>query len=73
MAWTLTILMLVAAAGETKTLDCYCTDSTGQRVELGQTACLTVGGREWRARCEMVLNTPAWRDMREGCGSAPTG
>lgn len=47
--------------------DCYCTDSTGARVELGVRACLTIGGRKMSARCGMSQNSPAWRDMTEGC------
>lgn len=48
-------------------IDCYCTDSTGGRVELGETICLVVGGRAFLARCEMSLNVPMWRETGEGC------
>jgi hypothetical protein len=47
--------------------DCYCTDSEGRRVELGERACLVVGGREVTAECAMSLNNPAWRTLAEGC------
>jgi hypothetical protein len=47
--------------------DCYCTDSNGKRVELGQTACLTIGSRRVLARCGMSVNNPIWRDEAEGC------
>jgi hypothetical protein len=47
--------------------DCYCTDSTGQRVEMGQTACLTIGSRRVLARCDMSVNNPTWREEAEGC------
>ena len=47
--------------------DCYCTDSEGKRVELGQTACLSIGSRRVLARCEMAANNPAWRYETEGC------
>ena len=50
--------------------DCYCTNR-GVRVEIGETACLRVGGREFTARCDMSLNNPAWREERDGC--APDG
>ena len=50
-----------------KTVDCYCTDSTGSRVEMGQRSCLSVGGREFMARCDMSLNVPIWRDTGESC------
>ena len=48
--------------------DCFCTDSSGQRVEQGQTACLRVDGREFIARCAMSLNSPAWRKVQDECG-----
>ena len=47
--------------------DCFCTDAVGARVEMGQSICLTVGGRAYIARCEMVLNNPAWRDTGADC------
>jgi len=47
--------------------DCYCTDSEGRRVEMGERACLTVGGRDRMALCGMSLNNPAWRMQEDGC------
>lgn len=47
--------------------DCYCTDSAGRRIEMGQTACLQIGSREVLARCEMSLNNPAWREQQQSC------
>ncbi len=47
--------------------DCYCTDSKGKRVEMGQRACLTIGSREVTARCDMSVNNPTWRLENEGC------
>jgi hypothetical protein len=47
--------------------DCYCTDSAGKRVEMGQTACLMIGSRQVLARCEMSVNNPTWRTEAEGC------
>jgi hypothetical protein len=47
--------------------DCYCTDSTGQRVEMGKTACLVIGSRRVLARCDMSVNNPTWREESEGC------
>lgn len=47
--------------------DCYCTDSKGRRVEMGEVACLTIGSRQFTARCEMSLNNPMWRHEAEGC------
>lgn len=53
-----------------KAVDCYCTDSQGARVELGQYLCLTVGGRSFTAQCQMSLNVPMWREIQDGCVSS---
>ncbi|MFC3118171.1 hypothetical protein [Jhaorihella thermophila] len=53
-----------------KVRDCYCTDSKGKRVELGQTICLFVDGRMFMAQCQMSLNNPMWRKVRDGCLSS---
>ena len=53
-----------------KVVDCYCTDSTGKRVELGQTICLHVDGRMFMAQCQMSLNVPMWREVANGCLSS---
>ena len=53
-----------------KVQDCYCTDSGGGRVELGETICLQVDGRMFMAQCQMSLNVPMWREVREGCLSS---
>lgn len=53
-----------------KTVDCYCTDSSGGRIELGQSICLTVGGRSFTAQCQMSLNVPMWRELNPGCLSS---
>ena len=47
--------------------DCYCTDSGGKRVEMGETACLLIGSRQVTARCDMSVNNPTWRTESEGC------
>ncbi len=47
--------------------DCYCTDSKGQRVDMGKTACLIIGTRRILARCDMSVNNPIWRQESEGC------
>ena len=47
--------------------DCYCTDSKGQRVDMGKTACLIIGSRRVLARCDMSVNNPTWRQESEGC------
>ena len=53
-----------------KTVECYCTDKTGSRVELGQTICLQVDGRMFMAQCQMSLNVPMWREVETGCMSS---
>ncbi len=53
--------------------DCYCTDRTGARVELGETVCMYVDGRSFTARCEMSLNNPMWRDIGDSCLSSRNG
>lgn len=53
-----------------KTVECYCTDKSGDRVELGETICLQVGGRMFMAQCQMSLNVPMWREVQNGCLSS---
>lgn len=58
-----------------KVRDCYCTDTSGARIELGETICLQVDGRMFMAQCQMSLNVPMWRQVQEGCLSSglPSG
>ncbi len=72
---TLALLMLPtpALADATiggKTVDCYCTDRAGGRIELGETICLQVDGRMFMAQCQMSLNVPMWRKVSDGCLSS---
>lgn len=53
-----------------KTIDCYCTDTQGARVELGETICLYVDGRAFMAQCQMSLNVPMWREVQDSCLSS---
>lgn len=53
-----------------KTIDCYCTDRTGSRVELGEIICLQVDGKMFMAQCQMSLNVPMWRKTQDGCLSS---
>ena len=53
-----------------KAVDCYCTDKSGGRVELGETICLHVDARSFIAQCQMSLNNPMWREISEGCLSS---
>lgn len=73
---TLALLTLASAATSDvtgpggNTVDCYCTDKKGQRVELGQSICLQVDGRMFIAQCQMSLNVPMWREISKGCLSS---
>ncbi|HKL55070.1 MAG: hypothetical protein ACX93P_14750 [Roseovarius sp.] len=70
---TLALLGSPALADQTiggKTVDCYCTDSNGSRVEMGEMICLNVGGRSFMAQCQMSLNVPMWREISQGCLSS---
>ncbi len=76
LRWILPVLLVSSPAladmkyPSGKTVDCYCTDSTGGRVELGETICLQVGGRMFMAQCQMSLNVPMWREVAQGCLSS---
>ncbi len=63
-------LMAQVKGQNSKVTDCYCTDRTGARVELGQSICLQVDGRMFTAQCQMSLNNPMWREIQEGCLSS---
>ena len=47
--------------------DCYCTDGSGERWEMGDVICVALPGRQFLARCEMSLNSPTWRDLETEC------
>ncbi len=72
----LLFLILIAApalaegTNNRKTTECYCTDRTGSRIELGEMICLQVDGRMFMAQCQMSLNNPMWREISEGCLSS---
>lgn len=56
-----------------KTFECYCTDKSRNRIELGETICMQVDGRMFMAQCQMSLNVPMWREVQEGCLSSRLG
>lgn len=64
------IMVAVPFMANAKTVDCYCTNSSGDRVELGEMVCLFVNGRSFTAQCQMSLNNPMWREVNEGCLSS---
>ncbi|MDC0737313.1 hypothetical protein N6L24_03410 [Cognatishimia sp. SS12] len=53
-----------------RVIECYCTDKTGSRVELGEMTCLQVDGRMFMAQCQMSQNVPMWREISPGCLSS---
>jgi hypothetical protein len=53
-----------------RTVECYCTDRNGSRIELGETICLQVDGRMFMAQCQMSLNVPMWREVEPACLSS---
>ncbi|MGH1446222.1 MAG: hypothetical protein ACRBBO_09280 [Cognatishimia sp.] len=53
-----------------RTIDCFCTDKSGSRIELGEFICLQVDGRMFMAQCQMSLNVPMWREISPGCLSS---
>lgn len=53
-----------------KTVECYCTDRNGARIEMGEMICLQVDGRMFMAQCQMSLNVPMWRKISDGCLSS---
>ncbi|MEL6170423.1 MAG: hypothetical protein AAGK67_04310 [Pseudomonadota bacterium] len=65
-------LMMVPnlALAQQKTVECFCTDRSGARVELGQTICMYVDGRAFMAQCQMSLNNPMWREVGGDCLSS---
>lgn len=46
---------------------CYCTDTQGNKVDVGQMACLQIGSRQVMSRCEKARNLVIWRHQTEGC------
>ncbi|MEM8692235.1 MAG: hypothetical protein AAGG57_10150 [Pseudomonadota bacterium] len=72
LLWNSAVFADVTGPGG-KTVECYCTDKTGSRIELGETICLQVDGRMFMAQCQMSLNSPMWREVQEGCISSSLG
>ena len=74
LSFALVLTALPATADVTypsgKTVECYCTDRAGARIELGETICLQVDGRMFMAQCQMSLNVPMWREVEQGCLSS---
>ena len=56
-----------------KPVECFCTDAKGARVDLGDTVCLSISGRDFLAQCQMSLNVPMWREVQQGCVTSAIG
>ncbi|MCV3737919.1 hypothetical protein OCK02_17080 [Rhizobium sp. TRM96647] len=46
---------------------CTCRNRDGSKHALGAVVCLSVDGRKYLARCEMVLNVTSWQKVQDGC------
>lgn len=51
---------------------CTCRNRDGSKHALGAVVCLSVDGRKYLARCEMVLNVTSWQKVQDGCPLAAT-
>ena len=60
-------LVTAGSHAQAKTIDCYCTDKSGERIELGEMLCMFVDGKSFMAQCQMSLNVPMWRRLNDGC------
>jgi hypothetical protein len=54
------VLLLAGAGAAVADDDCYCINSTGGRVAIGEVACLKTNRGMQEARCGMVLNNTSW-------------
>lgn len=41
--------------------------ANGTSFEIGKSGCLSVSGKSYLARCEMVLNNTSWVKVQDGC------
>lgn len=50
----------------------FCTDSGGDRIEIGAIMCFSASCQTWMARCERSHSngTAMWRKVSEGCPAA---
>lgn len=53
----------------------FCTDSYGERVEIGGVICVSASCQTWMARCEKAHSngTAMWRKLQDGCPAADAG
>jgi hypothetical protein len=71
--WPLAVLFM-APAPASAAPECL---ANGQSFAIGQTACVTVSGKDYLARCGTVLNNTSWTKIQDGCAQgnadAPQG
>ncbi|OAP41528.1 hypothetical protein AU381_00285 [Sinorhizobium glycinis] len=72
LALSLAAIAMVAESAAASPPDrrCTCRNRDGTKYELGQIACIRVGGVSYMARCEMNLNVTTWKKVRDGCPTA---
>ncbi|MEM8839877.1 MAG: hypothetical protein AAGE89_17445 [Pseudomonadota bacterium] len=62
-ALLLGLLPSAVLAGE----NCYCRATDGQRIEVGNFACIKTHSGLKEAKCDYVLNNPAWKFTGNEC------
>lgn len=67
---TLALVASPLAAQDQAEKPCFCRNSDGEKVMLGDIACLQVGSTMFMARCSMSLNVLTWRKVADGCLSS---
>ena len=68
LAWAALLVLEPAVA----MADCECR-ANGNRYRHGELACLRLPTGDYLARCDMVLNNPAWKKVRDSCPEASAG
>ncbi|MBZ9846418.1 hypothetical protein LB565_00175 [Mesorhizobium sp. CA14] len=64
--------LALALAAPTPSLAAPTCLANGKSFNVGQTACLTLDGESYLARCDMVLNNTSWTKIKDECpGDAP--
>ncbi|NUS19414.1 MAG: hypothetical protein HOQ25_06430 [Mesorhizobium sp.] len=64
--------LALALAAPTVSLAAPTCLANGKSFNVGQTACLTIAGESYLARCDMVLNNTSWTRIKDECpGDAP--
>lgn len=54
-------------SGPKPQVDCKCRPPGGGKLPIGAEICIQRGSQMVTMRCEMSLNSPFWRQIREGC------